>query len=173
MKGLKMSTKPRWLRKSNPEVEDQPFETPYSRGRRPGFATTGKTRTKTNMQAETDVNNIVAKYRQTKILPNDAREALYGDFSEPATLLEANAIVQNAKAQFEALPAAARKKFDNDPLKLLEFVQDPANFDEGVTLGLFNKRQPEPPAPASGASKGERSGKTKKPPENPENESDE
>ena len=45
-----------------------------------------------------------------------------------------------AEEQFGALPANVRREFDNDPGKMLEFIQDPDNYERGVELGLFTPR---------------------------------
>ena len=37
------------------------------------------------------------------------------------------------------LPASVRSKFDNDPQALMNFVDDVANFDEAVRLGVLPK----------------------------------
>lgn len=42
-----------------------------------------------------------------------------------------------AKASFEALPLNVRKRFDNDPVQLLDFVSRVENRDEARALGLL------------------------------------
>ena len=57
---------------------------------------------------------------------------------------------------FEELPATIRKKFENDPAKFLDFVNDERNADEMVELGLregitqseITSSQPAPPEQA-------------------------
>ena len=44
--------------------------------------------------------------------------------------------INRSKAVFEALPSVLRKRFDNDPAKFLDFVQDSNNSKELVEMGL-------------------------------------
>ena len=55
---------------------------------------------------------------------------------EPMTYAEAFALVQDAKRQFDSLPPLVRDKFRNNPAQLFDFVQDPANREECIKLGL-------------------------------------
>lgn len=100
---------------------------------------------------ETDLNNIVDKNMQfkdpaflTKLqLMHSTKgkvDPIYGDFSDVPDYKAAKDALINSKKQFDTLPAAIRKRFDNNPLKLLEFVNDEANYDEGVKLGIFGKK---------------------------------
>ena len=45
-------------------------------------------------------------------------------------------IVLKADEMFNDLPSRARRHFDNDPAKFLDFVQDPKNHEQLVDLGL-------------------------------------
>lgn len=107
-----------------------------------------------------DINNIMKRYQATGLLPDlIERQPMYGDFSTVQTFHEAQGIVAQAREQFEALPAEMRDRFQNDPAKFLEFVENPKNEDELVKMGLATaKPQPEhkapdkqPPAPDSTA----------------------
>jgi phage internal scaffolding protein len=37
-----------------------------------------------------------------------------------------------------ALPAQIRSRFDNDPAKLIDFLENEQNHDEAIKLGLVN-----------------------------------
>jgi hypothetical protein len=37
------------------------------------------------------------------------------------------------------LPAELRARFENDPAKLIEFIDNSENLDEAINLGLVNK----------------------------------
>ncbi|RYF32309.1 MAG: hypothetical protein EOO38_31115, partial [Cytophagaceae bacterium] len=52
------------------------------------------------------------------------------------------------KAQFDALPAKIRDRFNNDPSRFLAFCENPENEAELVQLGLRDAKPEEPPAPA-------------------------
>lgn len=97
----------------------------------------GVTRTKQAFAEECDVNRIMRRYVKTGELPVGGRVASYGDFSGPAELLEARALIVRAEAQFAALPATVREKFKNDPAAFLMFVQNPDNRPEMKKLGLL------------------------------------
>ncbi len=62
----------------------------------------------------------------------------YGDATQ-VDLLDAQLVVAQAQTMFEELPSNIRKKFENDPGKFLDFVQNPANLEEMQELGLANK----------------------------------
>lgn len=106
---------------------------------------------------ETDLNKIMEKYAAGMgTLPVRSDTPLFGDFSnipDYATSLE---IVSKANEAFSNLPSALRARFDNDPQKLLSFLNDKANKDEAIKLGLIAQpaeSQPATPAPASEAHK--------------------
>lgn len=98
------------------------------------------------MSADTDINNIMAKYVKTGVLPVMNREPLFGDFSQIETYQESLNLVQYADETFAMLPAQLRARFQNDPGKFIEFCSNPANAKEMVELGLATAR-PEPKAP--------------------------
>lgn len=50
--------------------------------------------------------------------------------------------IADADEAFEALPSKVRKRFANDPARLLEFVSNADNYDEALKLGLVRKREP-------------------------------
>lgn len=90
---------------------------------------------------ECDINKIVEKHQRTGVLPVNQQQPVYGDFSSPVEFQEAMNIVNTAKAAFESLDAKVRKQFDNNPAEFLAFVDDPANAEELVKMGL---REPKP-----------------------------
>lgn len=91
---------------------------------------------KQSFKDECDINKIMAKFQKTGLINHYASHApQYGDI--PAIdYHEALNIVATAESMFEELPSEARKKFENDPEKFLEFVQNPANSEELAKLGL-------------------------------------
>lgn len=106
-----------------------------------GFTCLTPSRTQAQFKDECDVNNILRNYVSTGVLTHtNEREALYGDFSEvPQDYGEALAVVEEAKAKFDALPSEVRHRFDSDPLKMVQFLQDEKNREEAIKLGLVNK----------------------------------
>lgn len=127
------------------------FKTPFNNTRQP-FATTGESLTKTEMAPDCDINTIMKKYEKTGILEHrNTYEGQYGDFTEtPGDYHEAMNRVIDAREMFETVPAKIRRRFGNDAGAFLDFVSDPQNSDEMVSLGLAKPHQP--PSKASSES---------------------
>lgn len=90
-----------------------------------------------------DLNNIIKRYgiKDGSIPPAALLPAgLFGDFTNSVDLREALDRSATAAEKFNKLPAQLRAQFNNDPVFMFEWVSDPANIDEAVTLGLLNKR---------------------------------
>lgn len=104
--------------------------------------------TKQSFAGEADINNLVRKFKQNPDLiaaySQNAQKAFYGDFDELPDYREALHIVMRANEGFDALPSEIRKRFDNDPSQLLDFLEDPANLEEATKLGLVDKSKFEP-----------------------------
>ena len=102
-------------------------------------------KTKKSMKDECNVNLIMKKYQKTGLLTHvQQTKAQWGDFSNASDYQQALNSLISAQESFERLPATIRKRFSNDPGKLLEFLEDPANVEEGVKLGLI-EAVPRPP----------------------------
>lgn len=86
---------------------------------------------------ECDVNNILATYMKTGVLPPIDHDAQYGDLSDFDYQSMQNQIA-NANSLFEQLPDNVKHKFGNEPHRFLNFVQDERNYDELVEMGLAN-----------------------------------
>lgn len=95
---------------------------------------------------ETDINHIVNRYLRTGVLP-EVNQGIYADISELTDLRDAIHLVNDAQQAFLELPAEIRRRFDNDPVKLVEFAQNPNNQAEAYAMGLAQK----PPSPAAPA----------------------
>lgn len=94
-------------------------------------------RTKQQFKDECDIKNIMKKFETTGQLPDMIREdPKFGDFSSSTTYQEALNIIMHGETQFENLDAHVRKRFDNDPKKFLEFMNDQDNLEEIVDMGL-------------------------------------
>lgn len=102
-------------------------------------------RTQQHFKNECDINYIMRKYAKTGVLtdPNaiNGSQPTFGDFSNLPDLQEAKQIVIDANLMFEGLNSKIRKRFGNDPIKLIEFLRDPENKEEAIKLGIVN---PEP-----------------------------
>lgn len=105
-------------------------------------------RTKPEFAKECDINRIMAKYRQTGILPEYARQAAqrFGDFSQVPDFMEMQARVNAAMEMFGALPAAVRKQFNNDPHEFVQAASTKEGRELMVKLGLGKENPTESPA---------------------------
>lgn len=104
---------------------------------------------------EVDINKIVARVLKGATVPVVSGEPFYGDVSEFGGLQDALIKVQEANDLFMQYPADLRNKFDNDPVKFVDFMENPDNLDEAISLGLAVKKpvpeQASPAAPSAAA----------------------
>jgi phage internal scaffolding protein len=88
---------------------------------------------------ECDINTILEKFNITGLLPEQTLSPRYGDFTGIGDYHTALNRVIAAQDEFEALPAQIRARFENDPAKLIEFLEDENNRPEAEQLGLVDK----------------------------------
>lgn len=102
---------------------------------------------------ECDINVIVERAKRGEDLSRITRTPIYGDFRTIPSYKDALQIVINAQNAFNSLDAFVRERFQNDPARMVDFLNDPKNRDEAVRLGLVN---PPPvsdsPQPSAGSS---------------------
>lgn len=100
-------------------------------------------RTKQSFKDECDVNLVMKRFERTGVLDHlNEFQGQYGDFTDvPQSYHEAVNQVMAAQDMFMTVPPRIRAMFENDPGQFLAFVQDPANLEEMVQLGLAT--QPE------------------------------
>lgn len=114
----------------------------------------GPSQTKQEFARECDANYIVARYATTGILPATRftpDRAIFADVSKVGDFASEMQRVVEAQSAFDALPAELRARFANDPARLIAFVQDDANYDEAVKLGLIEKKPEASEAAAAAA----------------------
>lgn len=95
----------------------------------------------------TDIRTIVARSLRGKSVVVNVREGFYADISNAPSYMEALGVVAQANALFASLPSAVRDRFANDPQRMLAFMDDDANKDESIRLGLRPKEAVPPPPP--------------------------
>lgn len=140
----------------NSTLSKKPFRTAYGPKLEVELIFTGPGRTKQAFKAECDINTIMARYQKTGVLEFTQKHA--GQF-EDVTALDYTAGMQAiaaAKSMFFDMPSALRARFENEPGRFLEFIQDPRNTAEAIELGLATVREPDPveePAEASRSSR--------------------
>lgn len=89
-----------------------------------------------------DVNNIIDKFNRTGEISHIMKtQGVYMDTTNLPNYQQSLQIVIDAEDAFMALPAEMRKKFDNDPGKMIAYLEDPKNHKEAVTLGLMEEKQ--------------------------------
>lgn len=95
---------------------------------------------------EVDINTIVARALSGADVSHvNDRVARYGDFSDVPSYQDALNLVKRAEGMFGELPANVRERFANDPSRMVVFLQDPANQDEAIKLGLAVAKPVVPP----------------------------
>ena len=104
-------------------------------------------RTVQSAKQDTDINVIVKRFGLTN-LPKPNVEPFYGDFSQVEDYRSAIERVRAAEEAFMTLPSATRKRFQNSPVELMEFIADDRNYEEARKLGLL---RPEAAGAAPGA----------------------
>lgn len=97
---------------------------------------------KQEFKQECDLNYILSRYTPEDIEQRiAAARGVFADVSESMSYQEARQFVIDCDNAFNCLPAKLRSKFDNDPSKLVEFIDDPANEAEAIELGLKERPQ--------------------------------
>jgi phage internal scaffolding protein len=96
------------------------------------------TLTQQHFKDECDINNILKQFNVTGLLPEAPLSPRYGDFTGISDYHSALNQVIAAEDEFMALPAQIRSRFDNDPAKLIDFLENVENKDEAIKLGLIN-----------------------------------
>jgi len=121
------------------KVDGVPFRTAYGQKMKVAIAT-GDGLTEQNHKDETDINKIVRKYNKTGLIDHlNQFEKQYADMTG-YDYQDAMNTVAAANTMFEGLPSQIRNKFDNDPAKFINFVDDENNYDAMVEMGLAKEK---------------------------------
>lgn len=103
-----------------------------------GLDTGPDSMTQQEFAKECDINEIVRRFGLTGQLPENLRFPVSGDFTGVGDFHEAMNLVRQAEEEFLRVPAEVRARFQNDPGRLLAFLDDGKNRDEAIKLGLVN-----------------------------------
>lgn len=107
--------------------------------------TGSETPTKQEFKEECDINVLMKRYQKTGLFPQyPGQTPRYVSNIGMPDFQQAMEIVKRAEEEFAGLNSELRKRFDNDPAKFLAFVNDEANGDELIKLGLREAPKPEP-----------------------------
>lgn len=107
----------------------------------------GPSLTRQEFADECNINTIMAQYEKTGVVSHiNQAPVRYLDLGDVPDLAQAMAIVDEAKAAFMKLPAAARREFDNDPVKFVQAIEggDDALLERCREWGIV---EPLPKAP--------------------------
>lgn len=96
-----------------------------------------KGRVQQSFEDETNINTIVRRFQLTGKMPENIPQVLQGDFEGVFDFQSAMDLVVRARESFDAMPAALRSRFHNDPQEFVQFTSDEKNFDEAVSFGLI------------------------------------
>jgi phage internal scaffolding protein len=91
-----------------------------------------------HMKDECDINVIVERFGVTGQLPQNPVSPKYGDFTGVTDYHSALNQINATMNDFMALPAQLRVRFDHDPVKLFEFLNNEDNRHEAIQLGLID-----------------------------------
>lgn len=97
----------------------------------------GKSLTDQSFKNSSDINQIIAHYQKTGILPQ-GKNPQYLDISQLPDFMEAHDIVLAAHEMFSSLPSDIRKEMGNDPRNLESYINDPKNHSKLVEHGMLH-----------------------------------
>lgn len=120
----------------------------------PGITFVEPSLTQQQFADDTDINVLVDRYEDTGFFydplsvingKSASSSPTFGDFSEfdSADYMRSQNVLVKARESFENLPVEIRERFNYNPLNLLEFISDKANYEEALKLGLVNERMKE------------------------------
>lgn len=102
-----------------------------------GLACPEPTLAKQEFKDDADINNIMYQYGRTGELPQ-IPGAVFGDFENTMSYHDMQNTLIEAQNAFKTLPASIRATFNNDPANVIDFLNNPANRDKAIELGLVN-----------------------------------
>lgn len=107
---------------------------------------TGPGKTDQSFKEMVSIKRLVADTERRGMLRATTKfEGEYDDF--PAyDFQEAQFMMARAKSMFEAMPSGIRARFKNNPAAFMEFMNNPANTQEIINMGLGKAIDPPPPA---------------------------
>ena len=95
---------------------------------------------------DSDINTIVARYKQTGIFPDISKTASqFIDCTTVTSFQDAHNQISEAKSLFNQFPAHIRALMDNNPAKAEQFLSDPRNLPLMEKYGLATITPPTPP----------------------------
>lgn len=106
----------------------------------------GESMTKQEFATDQDINFIVKKFQKTGVMGGLSHKVPeFADVSNAVTLHEAMSVWDEANAGFASLPSGVRDAAGNDPIQMLEMLDDPDGYAVLVEAGMEMEERPEPP----------------------------
>lgn len=99
-----------------------------------------ETLTQQQFKEESDINTIVEKFMRSGETPPPIEWPDQVEFMETFDYQTAMNVTVKARESFMELPAKARARFENDPQRFMEFMENPDNQDEAIKLGMAVRR---------------------------------
>ena len=93
-------------------------------------------RAKQEFKGESDVNNIVAMYKKGSPLPLQIRQGQFADVTQLGDYKTAVDALLEAEQVWATLPQTVKTAAGGTVASFLDFVNDPANADQLIELGL-------------------------------------
>jgi len=94
----------------------------------------------------TDINYLIQRYKPDELAAyiaaksKNKQEIIGHDFSKEPDLMGAKNIIYKSQKQFEELDPKIKHSFKNH-IEFLKFIDNPANAEKMVKLGLLTKKQ--------------------------------
>jgi len=102
-------------------------------------------KTQQNFKDETDINTIIDRFGVENVAQDPRLMPSSEDFMEAFDFQSAQNTIRQAQEAFMDLPADVRAEFDNDPAKLIRFVEDERNTEKAIAMGIAFRRPEEKP----------------------------
>lgn len=97
--------------------------------------------TKQEFAQESDINQIMKRFPGFNLGSPVEVQGVFADATGYGSFGDTLRRVDEAREAFMLLSPSVRGRFDNDPVQLIEFLQDEKNRDEAIKLGLVPKKE--------------------------------
>lgn len=124
------------------------FFTQFNHCNRVGITFEKPSLTQQSFGYECDINNIV-RGCESSLAPNRIQPQ-FNTVYDVNSMQNALVSYADAKSNFELLPSNVREEFNNDPLKLVKFLDNPKNRDRAIELGLVKPKEDSVTQPVKG-----------------------
>lgn len=95
--------------------------------------------TKQEFQLESDINEIIRKFKVTGELPQ-RQAGIYADTTQIPDFQTLMDTITQAEDMFMSYPAELRARFNNDPSQMLDWATKPENESAAISLGILQSK---------------------------------